>query len=132
MKRLWIRGGRIVDPGLDIDALGDLLIVGGKVADVRLQGEAHAPREMADAGGDEIVNATGCVVCPGFVDLHCHLREPGQEDKEDIWTGTMAAARGGFTTVCAMGNTKPPTDSASAIAYQIGRASCRERVFGLV
>jgi dihydroorotase len=105
---LTIRGGRILDPANKIDSIGDLAIADGRIA--------------ASAGG-ETIDATGLVVCPGFVDIHTHLREPGHEHKETIETGTLAAARGGFTTVCAMPNTEPPIDSAAMVDFVLRRAS---------
>jgi dihydroorotase len=111
---LLIRGGHIIDPSQSIDQVGDLLIAEGKIAQI---------------GGTVILSkaknldATGLVVCPGFIDLHCHLREPGFEDKETIATGTKAAAIGGFTTVCCMANTEPPLDSPSAVAWVKRKAS---------
>ena len=125
--RLWIRGGRVVDPANDVDSVGDLLVADGKVAAVALRAERLAG---SDPGweADSILDAEGCVVCPGFVDLHCHLREPGQEEKEDIASGTAAAARGGFTTVCAMANTKPVTDCLSVVNYVVKAAAERGSV----
>ncbi len=108
MSDLTIRGGRVLDPANGSDAIGDIAIADGRIA--------------ASAGG-ETIDATGLVVCPGFVDIHTHLREPGFEHKETIETGTQAAARGGFTTVCAMPNTEPPIDSAGAVEFVIKRAA---------
>ncbi len=108
---LLIRGGRIVDPSQGIDQVGDLLIAEGKIMQVgntAIVSEAKKP---------EIIDVTGLVVCPGFIDLHCHLREPGFEHKETIATGTRAAAIGGFTTICCMGNTNPPLDSRDTVDY---------------
>ena len=111
---LFIHGGRIIDPGQGIDRIGDLLVSGGKI--VWLVGEM--PTVIAsEAKQSRTVDATGLVVCPGFIDLHCHLREPGFEDKETIATGTKAAARGGFTSVCCMANTSPPLDSPSTVDW---------------
>jgi dihydroorotase len=108
MKSLFIRGARLMDPLQGIDATGSLLIEDGVIAWLGV-GEAAAP-DAAD-----VLDAAGLVACPGFVDLHCHLREPGDEHKETIRTGTQAAARGGFTTVCCMPNTRPPLDSREAV-----------------
>ena len=98
MKPILIRGGRVIDPANGVDAQSDVLLVDGKVSAVSAK---LAPR--ADA---EVLDATGCVVAPGFVDLHVHLREPGREDVETIATGARSAAVGGFTAVCAMPNTR--------------------------
>jgi dihydroorotase len=106
-----IAGGRVVDPSRRLDLAGDLLVVDGKVAGV-VGRDCPAPE-----GSVERLDAAGLVVAPGFVDLHCHLRQPGHEHKETIRTGTRAAARGGFTTVCAMANTEPPIDSRGQVEY---------------
>jgi dihydroorotase len=103
VSRLLVAGGRVVDPSQKLDAKLDLLLKGVVVE--RL-GEGLRVRDA------ERVDAKGLVVCPGFIDLHTHLREPGREDKETIATGTRAAAAGGFTAVCAMPNTNPVNDSA--------------------
>jgi dihydroorotase len=111
VTNLLITGGRILDPGQNIDKVADLLISKGKIAWL---GE----KRKAPGGSDlRTIDATGLVVCPGFIDLHCHLREPGFEDKETIRTGTEAAAKGGFTTVCCMPNTNPPLDGQASIDY---------------
>ena len=109
MKSLLIQGGRIIDPARGIDRVGNLLIVEGKIAWVGKADELPAQSDYT------VLPARGLVVCPGFIDLHCHLREPGFEAKETIATGTRAAARGGFTTVCCMPNTEPPLDSPATI-----------------
>jgi len=103
VSRLLVAGGRVVDPSQKLDAKLDVLLKDGVVE--RL-GEGLRVRDA------ERVDAKGLVVCPGFIDLHTHLREPGREDKETIATGTRAAAAGGFTAVCAMPNTHPVNDSA--------------------
>lgn len=100
---MLIRGGRVIDPGRGVDARLDLILREGRVAELGPELEAPA--------GAEVLDAAGLVVAPGFVDLHVHLREPGQEHKETIASGARAAARGGFTTVCTMPNTSPPIDS---------------------
>jgi dihydroorotase len=109
MKSLLIQGGRIIDPSQGIEAIGNLLISEGKIS--WLGEEAPPPTDY------DILNAKGLVVCPGFIDLHCHLRQPGDEEKETIASGTRAAARGGFTTVCCMPNTNPPLDNQTAIEF---------------
>ena len=111
VRGLLIRGGRIVDPSQGIDAVGELLLLDGRVAALRLGGGLAAPQETP------VLEAGGLVVAPGFVDLHCHLREPGFEEKETIATGTLAAARGGFTTVCCMPNTQPPVDCRAVVDF---------------
>jgi len=108
---LIIRGGRLLDTSQGIDKVGDLLITGGKIARIEDDGAVSSQSDLF------IIDAAGLVVCPGFIDLHCHLREPGFEDKETIATGTRAAARGGFTTLCCMPNTNPPLDNQASIDY---------------
>ena len=108
---LLISGGHILDPSQEIDRVADLLITKGKITWIRDKGTAPSQSDLTT------IDATGLVVCPGFVDLHCHLREPGFEDKETIATGTKAAAKGGFTTVCCMPNTNPPLDTQTSIDY---------------
>lgn len=110
---LILRGGRLLDPGAGRDETGDLVAQEGKIRDL-------GPGIAADGPG--VVDCTGLIVCPGFVDLHAHLREPGQEYKEDIESGTRAAVAGGFTAVCAMPNTQPVNDGAGTTAYLIQRA----------
>lgn len=112
-RSLALRGGRVIDPANGVDTMADVLIMEGRIAALG----PDAGKEAAQA-----VDARGLVVCPGFVDLHCHLREPGFEHKETIATGTAAAARGGFTTVCAMPNTEPPGDSAATIELVLAAA----------
>ena len=108
-KPMLIRGGRIVDPGRGIDRVADLMLADGVVKGI-------GPR-MDPPEGFAVIDAAGMVVCPGFIDLHCHLREPGFEYKETIATGTLAAARGGFTTVCAMPNTNPTMDTRATVDF---------------
>lgn len=108
-KPMLIRGGRIVDPGRGIDRVADIMLADGVVKGI-------GPR-MDPPEGFAVIDATGMVVCPGFIDLHCHLREPGFEYKETIATGTLAAARGGFTTVCAMPNTSPTMDTRATVDF---------------
>ncbi|HJX21500.1 MAG TPA: amidohydrolase family protein, partial [Steroidobacteraceae bacterium] len=105
---LLISNGRVIDPATGTDAPRDILLDGDRIAAVAPQGQL-----AARAKGAEIFDAANLVVAPGFIDLHCHLREPGGESSETIETGTRAAARGGFTAVCPMPNTRPVNDNVS-------------------
>ena len=116
MENLLIRGGRVIDPANGIDAVLDVRIEDGRIA-------AVAPGLSAD--GARVIEAAGRVVAPGFIDLHCHLRDPGQEYKEDIVSGTRAAARGGFTGVCCMPNTHPVNDCAAVTRYILEKAQTK-------
>ena len=113
---LVIKNGRVIDPATHTDAPRDILIDGGKIAEVA------EPGSLVAAPGQEVFDAAGLMVAPGFIDLHAHLREPGQESSETIETGTRAAARGGFTAVCAMPNTSPVNDNASVTRFVLDRA----------
>ncbi|HLP99555.1 MAG TPA: dihydroorotase [Candidatus Limnocylindria bacterium] len=113
---LLIKNGRIVDPQSKTDAAGDILLDGERIAEVA------PPGKISRAQGAEVFDASGLIIAPGFIDLHCHLREPGQESSETIETGTRAAARGGFTAVCCMPNTKPVNDNASVTRFILDRA----------
>jgi dihydroorotase len=108
-ESLLVRGGRIIDPSQEMDKTGNLMVKDGKIAWL---GEGALPDEDF-----AVLDAGGLIVCPGFIDLHCHLRQPGNEAKETIATGTRAAARGGFTTVCCMPNTSPPLDNGDTLNY---------------
>src|SRR5438874_4473069 len=119
---LVIKNGRVIDPATNTDAPRDILIDGDKVAEVAQPGSLHA------VPGAEVFDAAGLIVAPGFSDLHSHLREPGQESSETIETGTHAAARGGFTAVCCMPNTRPVNDSASVTRFILDRAKSAARV----
>ncbi len=123
-KQLLISGGRLVDPTQNLNEQRDLLIIDGKIEALGTPG-AFAAVDLPEA---HRINATGAIVAPGFVDMHCHLREPGFEDKETIHTGTLAAAAGGFTTVCAMPNTDPATDSVAGVQFLIERARIEGQV----
>jgi dihydroorotase len=107
---LLIKGGRVIDPIAGTDALMDVLLRDGQVAEV-------APPNKIRGGADEKLDARGLIVAPGFIDLHAHLREPGQSYKETIASGTAAAAAGGFTSVCCMPNTTPALDSPEWVTW---------------
>src|SRR6266550_503472 len=113
---LLIKNGRVIDPSSKTDAGLDVFLDGEKIKEVAPAGKVAAPP------GTEVFDATGLIVAPGFIDLHVHLREPGQESSETIETGTRAAARGGFTAVCCMPNTKPVNDNASVKRFMLDRA----------
>ena len=113
---LLVRGGRLVDPASGGDALRDVLLRGGLVADVAAPGKLDA---AAKKFGAEVLDAKGCVVGPGLVDVHVHLREPGQTYKETIATGTRAAAAGGYTTVVMMPNTLPVNDHVAVTEWML-------------
>ena len=112
-----IQGPRIVDPGRGVDAVGDILISGSKIISA---GPRLSAADIPD--GCRSIPANGLVAAPGFIDLHCHLREPGFEYKETIATGTRAAARGGFTSLCCMPNTDPAIDNEAVVELVQRRA----------
>jgi dihydroorotase len=112
MSSLLIRNGRIIDPASGMDEIGDVLIVNGKIA--RLGGSGE--------NADEILDATGKIVAPGFIDMHVHLREPGLEHAETIESGSRAAVAGGFTSICCMPNTMPVNDSPMVTRFIVERA----------
>src|SRR5258705_5373117 len=115
---LCIRGGRVLDPARGIDRVQDLWIVDGRIAGL---GE-DAPADVRSSRSVEAMQVPGCVICPGLVDIHVHLREPGQEEKETIDTGTRAAARGGLSAIACMPNTTPPLDDRPRIEFVVRRA----------
>ncbi len=111
--RLLIKNGRVVDPAAGRDGTLDILIEGGKIAEVRpaiVQPDAR------------VIDASGRIVVPGFIDMHVHARQPGQEHKEDLRTASLAAARGGFTSICVMPNTKPVNDSVEVTSFILAAA----------
>lgn len=113
---LLIKNGRVLDPAGKTDASRDILLDGEKIAEI------GAPGKIARAKDAEVFDAAGLVIAPGFIDMHVHLREPGQESSESIETGTRAAASGGFTAVCCMPNTRPVNDNASVTRFIVDRA----------
>ena len=120
MQTILIRHGRIIDPSQGIDQISDLLIRDGVIKGIE--------RQIDSPKGAEVIEATGFVVTPGFIDIHCHLREPGFEYKETVATGTLAAAKGGFTTICAMPNTNPVMDTRSTVDYVLNKAEIEGHV----
>ncbi|HEU5393796.1 MAG TPA: dihydroorotase, partial [Candidatus Methylomirabilis sp.] len=126
--RIVIRGGRVIDPVNGVDGVLDVLVEDGVIRSVGPGGNAAKPRRGAPAGdgpeeADRVIEAKGLVVCPGLIDMHVHLREPGREDEETIASGTAAAARGGFTAIACMPNTEPPNDSASVTEFILEEAA---------
>lgn len=116
MSELWIINGRLIDPSQEMDGPTNLRVLDGRVDDLgRIEPPAGLPEEM-------VVDAAGRIVCPGFVDVHVHLRQPGLEEKETFATGTRAAAAGGFTTLCAMPNTKPTIDTRGDVEWVLETA----------
>ena len=116
---LRIRNGRMIDPASGSDAVRDIWLENDRIVRITPPGGDGADKQ----GNVETIDATGLIVAPGFIDLHCHLREPGIEGSETIETGTRAAARGGFTAVCPMPNTRPVNDSASVTRGILERAA---------
>jgi dihydroorotase len=114
---LLIKNGRVIDPTSKTDSAQDILLDGEKIVELAAPGKLTRDHKNA-----EVFDAAGLIVAPGFIDLHAHLREPGQESSETIETGTRSAARGGFTAVCCMPNTKPVNDNASVTRFILDRA----------
>ncbi len=117
-KPLLLRGGRVIDPSQKLDESADVLIVDGKIEAIG----ARVANDAKNREGLETIDCAGLIVSPGFVDVHCHLREPGREEVETIATGARAAVAGGFTAVCAMPNTDPVTDNQAAVGFIIRQA----------
>ena len=122
-EKIVLKGGRVVDPSQSLDDTRDVLLLDGAVASVAAG--LDAPEDA------RIIDCTGLVVTPGLIDVHVHLREPGEEHKETIATGAEAAAAGGFTAICAMPNTNPPIDDPSTVGFVVaaGRAAGFSRVY---
>jgi dihydroorotase len=114
-NNLVLTGGRIVDPVTGYMGAGTINISGGKIAKVE-------KRKKSGGTGKNIIDLKGLLVCPGFIDMHVHLREPGREDEETIMSGSEAAAAGGFTSIVCMPNTEPPIDNVEALEYIIDRS----------
>lgn len=120
MKRLFIKGGRVIDPSENIDKVLNIIVEEDRISDISK--DSKAPE------GAEVIDAKGAIVSPGFIDMHTHLRDPGYEYKEDIATGSAAAAAGGFTTICCMPNTNPANDCAAVTEYILTRAKALSKI----
>ena len=118
LRPILLRGGRILDPSRNVDEKGDVLIDKGRIESIG--------GRLGESNDADVVDCAGLVVSPGFIDVHCHLREPGREDVETIATGARAAAAGGFTAVCAMPNTDPVTDNQAAVGFIVRQAQRAE------
>ena len=121
-----IKNGRVLDPETGFDDRADVLIVDGKILEIDNDIDLGSYEQHHNIGehseNDIVIDAEGCLVMPGLIDLHVHFREPGFEYKETIRTGARAAARGGFTSVCVMPNTKPVVDSLDTLEYVMDKA----------
>ena len=123
IRPILIQGGRVIDPSRGTDGVADVYLIDGKVAAVG--------SNVVGEEGTLVIPAAGKVVAPGLIDLHVHLREPGQEDQETVATGAMAAAAGGFTAVCAMPNTDPVVDNQGTVGFIVSQAqrAAKARVY---
>ncbi len=122
MRRILIKGGRVIDPETSVDGVTDILVEDGKIASI---GKPKTKRAMAKT---EVIDASGKIVTRGLIDMHVHLREPGHEYKETVATGCLAAAHGGFTALCCMPNTDPVNDNQSVTDYILKKAGIADTV----
>lgn len=122
-KKLYIQNGHIVDPSQNLDGPGDILVEDGTIVSVDVSSAKSRTKARPAPGGAHVFDAAGMYVVPGFIDMHVHLREPGFEHKETIETGTKAAVKGGFTSVCCMPNTSPVNDSHVVTGFILNRAA---------
>ena len=123
MERLFLKGGHLVDPAAGIDGPRDVIVEDGRVAEIRSAGrETRDDGKVRDA---RIIDVRDKIICPGLIDMHVHLRDPGHEHKEVIETGTQAAAAGGITSVACMPNTDPPNDGLALTEYIVSESRRR-------
>ncbi|MGB1780290.1 MAG: amidohydrolase family protein, partial [Longimicrobiales bacterium] len=122
-EKLFLKGGRVVDPSQKLDDTRDVLLVDGRIAS--LAASIDVPEDA------RTIDCAGLVVTPGLIDVHVHLREPGEEHKETIATGAASAAAGGFTSICAMPNTDPPIDDPAGVGFVVaqGKKAGKARVY---
>jgi dihydroorotase len=126
---LAITGGRVIDPESHLDRIADIFVQDGLIKEI------SSRKTTARIGGKEVIDAKGKIVVPGLIDMHAHLREPGREDEETIYTGSCSAVAGGFTSVCCMPNTEPPIDNQEAVKFVYAKAKeakCRIFCVGAV
>jgi len=121
MHDILIINGRVIDPAAGRDEIADVAIAKGRIARVAPAGPRARPKAR------EVIDAAGCIVAPGLIDIHVHCREPGHEEEETVATASAAAAAGGFATICAMPNTHPPIDDETAVTYVLDRAAAAGR-----
>jgi len=122
--KIYIKNGHLIDPSQGLDSIGDIIIENGKIKEINTKRKERSTKSKGlSKSFVKTIDAKGCFIMPGFIDMHVHLREPGFEYKETIKTGTGAAVRGGFTTVCCMPNTYPVHDNASVTEFIIRRAA---------
>ena len=112
---ILIKGGHVINPATQMDEVADVLIKDQKIKKIG--------KELPEKEAERVINADGCYVMPGFIDMHVHFRDPGFEQKEDIYTGMQAAAHGGYTTVLTMPNTKPVADNPDIVNYVHNKAT---------
>ncbi len=118
-RSVLLRGGRVIDPSQSMNDVADVLVVDGKIEAIG----TRVANETSGREGLETIDCTELIVSPGFIDVHCHLREPGREEVETIASGARAAAAGGFTAVCAMPNTDPVTDNQAAVGFILAQSA---------
>ncbi|MBK8269305.1 MAG: dihydroorotase [Planctomycetes bacterium] len=122
VHNLLIRNGRVIDPSQEMDQTADVMIIAGKISSIT-PAVANSPKTKPKASVHEEIDATGKIVCPGLIDMHVHLREPGNEDEETIASGSAAAVAGGFTSIACMPNTQPAIDNEAVVEFVMRQAA---------